>query len=164
MLRNVGSGANYVIDTDDEIGFADTNSSNGETYQGLIRLCTNELSLLINGAVLGQDTEFGSNSKEKTSAHLNSQIVLSDMVLVENTMTNTVLPALANLGIVPQGLRFKYSEQEDTSELFQQTIQAAAFFDIDPAWVKDRFGIEVTGLRSMASEQLSHKDGLDFFA
>lgn len=164
MLRNVGSGANYVIDTDDEIGFADTNSSNGEIYEGLIRLCSNEISLLINGAVLGQDTKFGSNSKEETSSDLNDEIVSSDMVLIENTMTHTVLPALSSLGIVPQGLRFKYSEQEDTSELFQQTIQAAAFFDIDPAWVKDKFGIEVTGLRSTTSEQLSHNDGLDFFA
>lgn len=164
MLRNVGSGANYVIDTDDEIGFADTNSSNGEIYEGLIRLCSNEISLLINGAVLGQDTKFGSNSKEETSSDLNDEIVSSDMVLIENTMTHTVLPALSSLGIVPQGLRFKYSEQEDTSELFQQTIQAAAFFDIDPAWVKDKFGIEVTGLRSTTSEQLSHNNGLDFFA
>lgn len=164
MLRNVGSGANYVIDTDDEIGFADTNSSNGEIYEGLIRLCSNEISLLINGAVLGQDTKFGSNSKEETSSDLNDEIVSSDMVLIENTMTHTVLPALSSLGIVPQGLRFKYSEQEDTSELFRQTIQAAAFFDIDPAWVKDKFGIEVTGLRSTTSEQLSLNDGLDFFA
>lgn len=164
MLRNVGSGANYVIDTDDEIGFADTNSSNGEIYEALIRLCSNEISLLINGAVIGQDTKFGSNSKEETSSNLNDEIVSSDMVLIENTMTHTVLPALSSLGIVPQGLRFKYSEQEDTSELFQQTIQAAAFFDIDPAWVKDKFGIEVTGLRSTTSEQLSHNDGLDFFA
>ena len=164
MLSNVGSGANYVIDTDDEIGFADTNATDGSIYQGLIRLCTNELSLLVNGAVIGQDTEFGSNSKEKTSSELNSQIIDNDFALVEAEMNATVLPALASLGIIKPGLLFKFPEQEDTAQLFSQTIQAATFFDIDPAWVKEKFGIEVTGLRSMGTAQLSGKDGLDFFA
>lgn len=163
MLANVGSGANYVIDTDDEIGFANTNASDGAAYENLIRLCSNELSLLINGAVLGQDTEFGSNSKEKTSAELNSQIINNDIALVEAAMNTTVLPALANLGIIHSGLQFRFQEQEDTAQLFNQTIQAAAFFDIDPEWVKDKFGIEVTGLRSSGTEQLSHNSSLDFF-
>lgn len=164
MLANVGSGANYVIDTDDEIGFADTNASDGSIYEGLIRLCTNELSLLVNGAVVGQDTEFGSNSKEMTSAKLNSHIIDNDMSLVEAYMNHAVLPALSGLGIIKPGLMFKFPEQEDNAQLFNQTIQAAAYFDIDPAWVKEKFGIEVTGLRSMVPAQLSEKDGLDFFA
>ena len=56
MLSNYGSGANGVIDIDDEMLFVATNASNGEPYENLIRLCSNEISLLINGAVLGQDT------------------------------------------------------------------------------------------------------------
>lgn len=145
MLSNYGSGANGVIDIDDEMIFVTTNASNGEAYENLIRLCSNELSLLINGAVLGQDTRYGSNSKEETSADLNDEIVEADMSAVEVAMNTTVLPALVALGIIPAGYRFKFQEQEDATQLFNQTMQAAQYFDIDPDWVKEKFGIEVLG-------------------
>lgn len=165
MLKDVGSGANYVIDTDDEIGFADINPSDGSIYSNLIRLCSNEISLLINGAVLGQDTEFGSNSKEQTSSALNQEIVKSDAVLVESAMTNIVLPALASYGIIPQGLVFRFMEQEDNSELFDQTMRAAAYFDIDPKWVKEKFGIEVTVAKNLGGNlhEKHMQDLNDFF-
>ena len=151
MLSNYGSGANGVIDIDDEMIFVATNASNGETYENLIRLCANELSLLINGAVLGQDTRYGSNSKEQTSTDLNDEIVEADMSSVEVAMNTIVLPAYQNLGFCPQGLRFKFQEQEDATQLFNQTMQAAQYFDIDPKWVREKFGIEVLGPRSVSS-------------
>lgn len=149
MLSNYGSGANGVIDIDDEMIFVATNASNGEAYENLIRLCSNELSLLINGAVLGQDTRYGSNSKEETSADLNDEIVEADMSAVEVAMNTVVLPAMVALGLVPAGRRFKFQEQEDATQLFNQTMQAAQYFDIDPEWVKEKFGIEVIGPRTM---------------
>lgn len=149
MLSNYGSGANGIIDIDDEMIFVATNASNGEAYENLIRLCSNELSLLINGAVLGQDTRYGSNSKEETSADLNDEIVEADMAAVEVAMNTIVLPALVALALVPAGLRFKFQEQEDATQLFNQTMQAAQYFDIDPEWVKEKFGIEVLGPRTM---------------
>lgn len=148
MLSNYGSGANGVIDIDDEMIFVSTNASNGEAYESLIRLCSNELSLLINGAVLGQDTRYGSNSKEQTSSDLNDEIVEADMSAVEVAMNTVVLPALVVLGFIPAGHRFKFQEQEDADQLFSQTMQAAQHFDIDPEWVKKKFGIEVTGFKT----------------
>lgn len=148
MLSNYGSGANGVIDIDDEMEFIATNASNGETYENLIRVCSNELSLLINGAVLGQDTRYGSNSKEETSSDLNDEIVEDDKASVEVAMNTVTLPALQQLGFIPQGYRFKYQEQEDTAQLFTQTIQSAQYFDIDPKWFREKFGIEVTGPKS----------------
>ena len=148
MLSNYGSGANGVIDIDDEMIFVATNASNGEAYENLIRLCSNELSLLINGAVLGQDTRYGSNSKEETSAGLNDEIIESDMAAVEVAMNAVVLPALVALGLLPAGRRFKFLVQDDATQLFNQTMQAAQYFDIDPQWVKEKFGIEVIGPKS----------------
>lgn len=151
MLSNYGSGANGVIDIDDEMIFVATNASNGEAYENLIRLCSNELSLLINGAVLGQDTRYGSNSKEETSADLNAKLIKFDFDYIEANFNTIVIPALVTLGIIPQGLRFRFRQQEDTSELFNQTMQAAQYFDIDPKWVKEKFGIEVLGPKSFDS-------------
>lgn len=148
MLAEMGSGANGIIDTDDEMQFVNTNASNGEAYENLIRVCSNELSLLVNGAVLGQDTRYGSNSKEQTSADLNSKLIKADFDRVESAMNTQVLPALVALGYVRAGLFFRYRQQEDTAELFEQTMRAAAYFEIDPEWVREKFGIQVTGVKS----------------
>lgn len=151
MLSEMGTGANGIIDTDDEMIFVDTNASNGEAYESLIRLCSNELSLLVNGAVLGQDTRYGSNSKEQTSAELNSKLIKADFDFVEAVMNTAVLPALVALGFAPANRSFRYRQQEDTAELFEQTMRAAVFFDIEPQWVREKFGIQVTGIRSFQS-------------
>jgi hypothetical protein len=132
-------------------------------YRELIHLCTNELSLLINGAVLGQDTVNGSNAKEKTSSELSDNLSYADRVLVEQAFTNTVLPALARLGVVPEGLKLTFTAYEDTNALFEQTMQAAQYFDIDPEWVRQKFGIEVTGLRSFGNAALKQNSPYDPF-
>ena len=149
MLANYGSGANGVIDIDDEMLFVATNASNGEAYENLIRVCSNEISLLVNGAVLGQDTRYGSNSKEQNSTKLNGKLIKSDFDFVEANFNTTVNPALVALGIIPPGLRFRFRQQEDISELFDQTMRAAQYFDVDPKWVKVKFGIEVLGPRTV---------------
>lgn len=162
-LANAGSIPTFLLNNDDEIGFIPTNASNGEVYRELIHLCTNELSLLINGAVLGQDTVNGSNAKEKTSSELSDNLSYADRVLVEQAFTNTVLPALARLGVVPEGLKLTFTAYEDTNALFEQTMQAAQYFDIDPEWVRQKFGIEVTGLRSFGNAALKQNSPYDPF-
>lgn len=145
-LANIGSGASYVLDLDDEMGFASTNATNGEVYANLINLCKSEISLLICGAMVGQDTAYGSNAKEQSSQDLLQDIIDADKEYVTNHINGVVLPALEALGL-PQNCTFEFIQQEDNSELFAQTIQAAAYFDIDPEWFKEKFGIEVTAAK-----------------
>ena len=145
-LANIGSGASYVLDLDDEMGFASTNATNGEVYANLINLCKSEISLLICGAMVGQDTAYGSNAKEQSSQELLQDIIDADKEYVTNHINGVVLPALEALGL-PQNCSFEFIQQEDNSELFNQTIQAAAYFDIDPEWFKEKFGIEVTAAK-----------------
>ena len=59
---------------------------------------------------------------------------------------------LYRLGILPDGLRFSFNSEEDTKELWNRTAQAMQYYEIDPAWIKDKFGIEVTGKRSNGQE------------
>lgn len=176
MLSNLGSGASYILDLDDEMGFADTNATDGAVYNNLITLCKNELSTLVCGAVLGQDTSYGSNAKEQASQDLLQSLTESDKRYVSSCLNSSLLPALALQGLIPEDARFEFLQQENTSELFAQTMQAANFFDIDPAWVKEKFGIEVLGARSFASDEAqppakedkkgdkSTKNSIDFFA
>ena len=67
---------------------------------------------------------------------------------------------------MPQDAVFSYPQQEDTNKLFEKTIKAAAYFDIDPKWFKDKFGIEVTAAKTAQSSQLQalKAEDIDFFA
>lgn len=161
MLSNIGSGASYVLDLDDEMGFAQTNATNGEVYERLITLCKNEISTLICGAVVGQDTVNGSNAKEQSSQDLLKDITESDKRYITSTLNSTLIPALVSAGLLPQNSTFEFIAQEDTAQLFSQTMQAAAYFDINPEWVKERFGIDILNAKSPATAQLKSK--YDFF-
>lgn len=161
MLSNIGSGASYVLDLDDEMGFAQTNATNGEVYERLITLCKNEISTLICGAVVGQDTVNGSNAKEQSSQDLLKDITESDKRYITSTLNSTLIPALISAGLLPQHSTFEFLVQEDTAQLFSQTMQAAAYFDINPEWVKERFGIDILSAKSSATAQLKNK--YDFF-
>ena len=143
------------------MGFASTNATNGEVYANLINLCKSEISLLICGAMVGQDTAYGSNAKEQSSQELLQDIIDADKEYVTNHINAVVLPALEALGL-PTNCSFEFIQQEDNSELFAQTIQAAAYFDIDPEWFKEKFGIEVTAAKQ-AGFGLRNSKEIDFF-
>ena len=166
MLANIGSGASYVLDLDDDMGFASITATGGDVYERLISLCKEELSLLICGAQVGQDTTYGSNAKEQSSQELLTSVVEQDQEFVQNCLNTKLLPALSALNLLPQDAVFSYPQQEDTNKLFDKTIKAAAYFDIDPKWFKDKFGIEVTAAKSTQSSQLQalKAEDIDFFS
>ena len=147
MLRDMGSAAYFIIDTTEELSFATGASTNGDVYSNLIERCNAEMSLLICGAQIGQDTKNGNRSKEEVSIGQLQKSVESDKRQVEDWMNSLVLPALSRLGILPDGLRFAFSSEEDTAELWNRTAQAMQYFDVDPDWIRERFGIEVTAKR-----------------
>ena len=152
MLRDMGSAAYFIIDTTEEFQFATGVSTNGDVYNNQISLCNSEMSLLISGAQIGQDTKNGNRSKEEVAVEQLEKYVNSDKRQLEDWMNSIVLPALYRLGILPDGLRFSFNSEEDTKELWNRTAQAMQYYEIDPAWIKDKFGIEVTGKRSNGQE------------
>lgn len=151
MMRDMGSASWWLIDTDEKFEFAQGVSTNGDVYKNLINLCQNELSLLINGAVVGQDTVNGNRSKEEVSIGLADTVSDADKRRMEGYWNSLIIPALVRIGVLPEGLRYEYQPQEDNEKLFAQTHKILQYMDVDPAWVKDKFGIEVTGLRKTSS-------------
>lgn len=147
MLRDMGSAAYFIIDTTEEFQFANGVSTNGDVYNNLISLCNSEMSLLVSGAQIGQDTKNGNRSKEEISVKQLVKYVNADKRLMEDYMNSTVLPALFRLGILPDGLRFSFNSEEDTGQLWERTAQAMQYYEIDPDWIREKFGIEVTGKR-----------------
>lgn len=147
MMRDMGSASWWLIDTDENFEFAQGVSTNGDVYKNLINLCQNELSLLINGAIVGQDTVNGNRSKEEVSIGLMDTVGDADKRRMEGYWNGIIMPALVRIGILPEGLRYEYQPQENSEKLFDQTHKILQYMDVDPAWVKDKFGIEVLGMR-----------------
>jgi phage gp29-like protein len=147
MMRDMGAAAWFIIDETEHFEFAKGADTNGDVYNNLIRLCNNEISLLISGAVIGQDTKNGNESKEKVSIEQLKRLAESDRYLVQAYINSIILPGLYKIGLIPDGLEFCFDPQEDVGDLYTRTIGLMPFMEVDPEWVKTKFGIEITGLK-----------------
>lgn len=144
MLMQMGAAAAFVIDTTEEFQFAQGVSTNGDVYANLIRLCNNEVSMLVSGAIIGQDTENGNYSKEQSSISILDRLVESDRRMVETYMNSTVLPALVSIGWMPQhSCRFRFAAVEDPDKTWQLVKDILPYKDVDNDWLTEKFGIPV---------------------
>lgn len=148
MMREIGSAAYFIIDSNEEFSFANRSETNGDVYKNLITTCNQELSLLNLAAVIGQDTVHGGRSKEESSAELFEAVIKADHRLVEATWNKRILPALAAIGFIKPGLRLEIAKEVDVQALWKMTHEAAQYWEIDHEWVRDTFGIEVIGAKA----------------
>ncbi len=164
MMKDMGAAAWFIIDETESFEWAKAADTNGDVYKNLIKLCSDEISLLISGAVIGQDTKNGSLSKDQSAQEMQWLLVQSDMQLIEAAWNNSIIPALVKIGILKPGLTFAFDPVEDNDQLWQRTKEALPFYNVDPEWVKDKFGIEITGERQQqAADPNQLKWDADFF-
>lgn len=145
MMKEIGSAAYFIIDTTEEFEFAQGVATNGDVYKNLISTCDQQLSLLNLAAVLGQDTENGNRSKEESSTKLMEAVVKADKRLIESTFNKKILPALASIGFLKPGLRLEITKEVDLEKLWKMTYEASQYYEVDPEWIRNTFGIEVIG-------------------
>ena len=84
MMREVGSAAWFIIDTTEEFHFAQGVNTNGDVYNNLIKFCNNEVSLLVSGAIIGQDTQYSNYSKGRANIAILDCFVDADKRMIEN--------------------------------------------------------------------------------
>lgn len=145
MMREVGSAAWFIIDKTEEFSFAQGVNPGGDVYSNLINLCNNEISMLVSGAVIGQDTKHGNESKEKSSMQLLDRLVDADKRMAEMYMNSIVIPSWIQIGWIPATTsRFKFKAVEDIDKLWQFTKELLPHKDVDNAFIEEKFGIKVT--------------------
>ena len=150
MMTDMGAAAWFIIDETEQFEWA-TNGvpATGEVYNGLIKLCRDNISLLISGAIIGQDTKYGSKGKEVSSQDMLQALVDADQTMVEQYMNDKVLPALYAIGVLPEeGLSLVYDQAEDLGELWTRTKEILPYKEVSDEWLKEKFGIEVTGQKA----------------
>jgi phage gp29-like protein len=145
MMRELGAAAWFIIDTTEDFQFAEGVSTNGDVYNNLIRLCNNETSLLITGAIMGQDTEHGNFSKEQAAISILARLIESDKRMAENYMNNIVIPAFYRIGWLPATTcRFRFAAVEDTDKLWNITKEILPYKEVNSEWITEKFGIPVS--------------------
>lgn len=155
MMRDMGAAAWFIIDESEKFEWAKGVSTNGDVYNNLINLCNNEISLLISGAVIGQDTVNGSNSKEVASQEMLETLIDSDLRLLEQNWNSKVIPALVQLGVLKGELTYSYEQTEDLAQLWSITKDALPYYEVKADWIKEKFGIEVEAKREAQQNTLS---------
>ena len=162
MMTDMGAAAWFIIDETEQFEWA-TNGvpATGEVYDGLINRCENSISLLLSGAIIGQDTRYGSRGKEMSSQDILQDLVDADQTMVEQYMNDKVLPALYAIGVLPEeDLSLVYDQAEDLGELWTRTKEILPYKEVSDDWIKEKFGIEVIGNKAPTTPQ---KLSLDFF-
>lgn len=159
MMRDMGAAAWFIIDEAETLEFATGATTNGDVYRNLINLCANEISLVILGAVVGQDTKNGSRSKEEAAQELLWIKAQARMAYIEQEMNETVLPALARIGLIKEGAVFKYDEAEDTNKLFEfaKAFINSPNYRIPADFIREKFGIEVIEVETKESDDTEKK-------
>ena len=150
MMKDMGAAAWFIIDESEKFEWAQASNANGDVYQKLMTFCNNELSMLISGAVIGQDTKNGSRSKESSMQETLQTLVDSDLSLIEQYWNSKVIPALINIGVLSGECVFSYPETEDIAQLWTMTKDTFQYFDVDIEWMKTTFGVQVTGAKAQA--------------
>ena len=163
MMREIGAAAYFIIDTEEDFEFAQASTTNGDVYKNFIATCDEQISLLNLGAVLGQDTEHGNRSKEESSTDLMEIVVEADKRKIAYYINKAVIPAMESLGIIPTGLRFEFAKATDTEKLWKMVFQASNFYEFDVEWLKQTFGMEITGPRMNPTGNESLRDDNPFF-
>lgn len=165
MMKDMGAAAWFIIDGSEEFEFAKGVDTNGDVFKNLMTFCNNEMSMVIQGAVLGQDTKNGSNSKEVASQGMLADLVNSDLAMLEQYWNTTVIPALQKIGVLPANIVFSYPKAEDLDKLWKMTTDALQHYDVEPEWIADTFGIPVMPKKAPAqAAPLSLSLNGDFFA
>jgi phage gp29-like protein len=162
MMKDMGAAAWFIIDESEKFEWAESSKATGDVYEKLMTFCNNEISMLISGAVMGQDTKNGSRSKEAAMQDTLQTLVDSDLSLIEQYWNSKVIPALVNIGVIPSGLVFSYPESTDLDQLWKMTNEALTNgYDMDLDWANQTFGFKLTGIRQQANQQQIIKQNLD---
>lgn len=165
MMKDLGSAAYFIIDNEETFEWAQGVSTNGDVYKNLMDACRNEICLLVSGAIIGQDTKNGARAKDETAKEMLWLLQQSDMSMVEEQWNNISIPALVQHGILKgDNITFEYVPTEDIKSLWGITLGALQYFEIDPEWVKNKFGVEIIAARPQPVKGSGNSDSSNLAA
>lgn len=151
-LKSLGSAARAVFQQGEEIDMkSDHRTDVYNVYDKMIDRMNSELSKLILGSTGTVDMNKGAKAQAEVHERTGDDVILTDKRLVAGVWNETVLPMLEQYGWNVKGKKFEYVETQGQDDLWKRTLGLAPFFQIDPQFVKDNFGVEVLEPKEVGS-------------
>lgn len=145
MMLDMATASYAILNKDEEFEFIETSKTDGSpVFEKLINKCNATLSKLFNGAVIGEASQGGSKAKEQVGQDITELVTVSDFMWFETIMNQRIMPKLIAMGYPFAGLRFEFDRPKDLKGLLEIVKGLGDYFDIDPDWVVDTFGVPVT--------------------
>tara|TARA_R110000796_G_scaffold96178_1_gene201772 strand:+ start:12605 stop:13879 length:1275 start_codon:yes stop_codon:yes gene_type:complete len=152
MLENMGSMAWGTFDLNDQLELIESNNRDAfNVFKEMANTVNSELSKLFVGQTGTTDEKSFVGSVEAHERTFNTY-TSADKRFVANVVNNQLIPLMVLHGIVPDGLEFAfdYTEKLSLTEKREAFKAVAPFFEVDPDWINDQFGIEITGVKTSA--------------
>ena len=131
MMANMGTNSYAVIGKDEEIVFVNAQGGDGEIFTNLFKISSNEISKLIGGAVIGEDSQQGSRAKEQVAYDLSKSIQQADKTMIESVINEQIIPRLVEMGYPFAGLTFEFIREKNLTEELDMALKIAQQFDMD---------------------------------
>lgn len=147
MLRNMGTAAYGVFDTDDLIELVEGNSTDAYmVFDMMIARCNSELSKLILGQTGTMDEKAFVGSAEVQERILD-KVGYNDEFFVENVLNTQLVPMLTRLGLWKDGYKIKVAKDQeftlDQKSKFDIEILKTGKFTFSPEYLLENYGSEV---------------------
>jgi phage gp29-like protein len=134
---NMGTNSWIAINSDESIEFISMQAGQtGEIFTNLFTVSANEISKLIGGAVLGEDSKEGSRAKEQVALEITKSIQLADKTMIEGYINETLLGRLIALGYPFEGLTFEFVREKNLKEELEMALKIAQQFELDDAGIE----------------------------
>ena len=141
-----------VIDKEEEVEFIQVlkgaTGNAGELYVSMISLCNNEVSKLISGAVVGEESITGSKAREEVADEMIKRLIDKDKKDFETYFNSIVLPRLISLGYPIGEFIFKFTENRDIDGLWRRTQQAMQYYNMDVEWLNQTFQLKIDSVKT----------------
>ena len=143
MLINMATAAYAVIDNEEELHFLESTKGNGEVYDNLINRCNTAISKIFNSAVIGEDSQGGSRSKEEVGERTTDKVAAADTLYLEMYINAIIIPKLIRYGYPLKGYAFRFEKAKDLNMLWKITSGLLPYKEVDNKWITETFGIPV---------------------
>jgi phage gp29-like protein len=163
MLINMATASYGVLDKDETLEFIESQKTNGDVYKGLMQMSSSKVAKLINGSVIGEATEKGSQAKETVGKEIQQDIFDGDKKWFESIMNEDILPKLINLGYPFADNFFEFDASKDINTEWTLVNGILQHYNVDPKYISENFGVPVTPKMAAAGKNGAQANASESF-
>ena len=131
-------------------------SSRGDAYNVYdkrVDRCNSEISKVLLNQTMTIDSG-SSLSQSETHLDVFKNVVKNDKTLLENVVNDKLLPLMLVHGFKVEGCRFEWNDAATytPAELRELLRVVLEYFEVDPAWISEKYNIDITGIREAKTQ------------